>query len=258
VKLDPPPREIDRETARALKLEHGGRARLGIAFMVTAAVFFASFSAFSVRPRRAGLDKTGAAAPGVIEQVAHRETVLWVLKYRFKTPSGKTYRDEMTTNDWNFSLPLRPGDAVEVRYDAGNPRLSKIRGVEIEGFPWWTPVFPAAGFVAAAVWTIFGYRRYFAARRIYREGTQAAGLLALDRMPRLAWRMIGFPVRLRYTFTDENGTERGGYVRIWMEALQKRHMTLLAQVGSECTVLYDRDNPSKSLLYDALALENPG
>lgn len=252
--LEPPPREIDRRMSRALRNEHGGRARVGIAFIITSAVFFAAFYVFTVPPWRTDLDQRGAVTAGEIVAVDSGDWAPWLLRYSYDVPSGETFNGEMETGDLMFSLTHHPGDSVEVSYDPSNPSISKIRGVEIAGSPWWVLILPCAGFVVSVVYAILGCGKYLAARRVYETGLETAGMIVRGKVP-LLYMISSYlsykPVRIGYVFEDENGEEHSNSVLVYH---RKAYEWMQTVVGTGCTVLYDREESSSNLLYDSLRL----
>lgn len=207
-----------------------------------------------VPPRLASLDDTGATAIATIENMRERRNVRynsvhpWVIGYSFTDETEKPCHGETQTTNLEFVRTHRVGDTVWVSYDRSDPGVSKIRGVNIAGLPAWMLTFPAGMFVLGIILLILRRVRISRAVAVYEQGTEVQGRLVRAKLLRsvhIGWK---HPVSIKYVFEDELGQECFGKIWSWHKEAQE------FKQGQVCTVLYERAEPSRSVLYDALAL----
>ncbi len=254
VKLEPPPRRVSPEIARVIRKDRKILTVSGLILVFSGIGLGVFFWLLVVPPYLKELDSSGAVAPGVVDDMVEHRNVHygnvhpWGIKYHFEPESGGTYRGETETTDLKFVKTHSVGDAIEISYDPSNPALNKIRGVTVAGFSMWVLLFPGAQFLAGVILLMARHVRVAAALEVYEQGTQTQGRLLKAKLLRHVNMWTKHPVSLRYVFEDEMGQECFGKMWSWHPKARE------FKEGQECTVLYNRANPSRNLLYDALAL----
>jgi len=254
MKLEPPPRDADPKIVRAIKKDRRILGLTGLILMASGAGIAVAFYIFMVPGHVRKLDETGAAATGTIDDIRWNRTVHYgnrnplVVSYHFMAESGGPYYGSTESLDTEKLEKYRVGDEIPISYDREDPRVNKVRGVEIAGMPQWVMVFPVVEFAIGMIFFVLNSIRRGNALSVYVEGAQAEGeiiVATLLRSVNMGWK---HPVSIGYAFDDELGERAFGKVWSWHKKARD------FREGQKCTVLYDRENPARSILYDALAL----
>ena len=254
MRLEPPPRRIKPGVARAIRKD---RKLLAVAsvILIAAGIGLAVLFSFLIVPRALKeLDVTGILANGTVESMVERRNVQygsvhpWEISYRFETESGEVQRGRTETTDLDFVRARKVGDSVTIAYDPANPALSKILGVGVAGLQEWFFFIPAGELAIGLVLLAFRSARVSAALAVYEQGTERQGRILHAKVLRSVNMWRRHPVSVRYSFEDEMGLRRFGKTWSWHPKARE------LKEGQECSVLYDRVNTSRSVLYDTLEL----
>lgn len=254
MKLEPPPRDANPRVVSAIKKDRRILGLTGLIFMATGACIVVVFLFFMVPGRMKNLDETGATATGIIDDIRWNRKVNYgnrhplVISYHFMAESGGPYRGSTESLDIEKLQRYKVADEIPVSYDRSDPRISKVRGVEIAVMPLWVLIVPAGMFLAGLILFTLNCIRRSSAISVYVDGIEVEGEIIAARLLRsvnMGWK---HPMSISYTFKDEMGERASGKVWSWHYGARE------FKEGQGCTVLYDRENPSRSILYDAVAL----
>ena len=254
MKLEPPPRESDPRIERAIKKDRKILGLTGMILMASGAGIAVIFYIFMVPGHMKTLDDTGTTAIGTIDNIRWNRNVNYgnrhplVISYHFMAESGGPYYGSTESLDIEKLQRYRIGDEIPVSYDRSDPRINKITGVEIAGMPLWVMIFPAVEFALGFIFLTLNSARRNRAIVAYVEGLEVEGEITsakLLRHVRMGWKN---PVSIAYVFKDELGQKISGKIWSWHKKARE------FKEGQVCTVLYKREDPSQSIVYDALAL----
>jgi len=254
MKLEPPPRRIEPEIARAIKKDRRLLAIIGWIVLLSGAGMGVLFWMLSAPAWSMKIDATGEKAEGSIVEMVEYTNVRygsvhpWGIRYRFETRSGELLRGETETTNLEFVRAHRVGDKVTISYDPDRPERNKILGVEVAGLQTWVFYFPGVQLLIGLILLVLGHIIISNALAVYEQGTETPGRILRAKLLRsvnMGWK---HPMSIKYGFEDEMGQERTG--KVWSLHEVAREF----KEGRECTVLYNRVNPSRSILYDTQAL----
>jgi hypothetical protein len=255
VKIPPPPRRLTRTSRRRLRRELAETWVGKLAFCVVI-LWFAAFAFFISR-----------ANQDVLLAVRHRTTtgrVTLLLRedesphgvcFAFTLPDGREYEDFSVTSDRD-SVP-EPGTEVTIQYYPPNPAISRIAGMRCRILPWAVFAVPVVAALIAFPIADLVIRLLRRRRQLCENGVATTGiLLEQDWFLALFFRRRVSRAKCRYTvmrcrFEDASGrTHKGGAVT--------RRSPFALEPGDEVTVIYDQDNPKRSIVVEALGLEFVG
>ncbi len=254
MKLEPPPRDTNPRVVSAIKKDRRILGLTGLILMATGASIVVVFSLFMVSGRVKNLDETGATATGTIDDIRWNRNVNYgnrhplVVSYHFMAESGGPYHGSTESLDIEKLQRYKVGDEIPVSYDRSDPRISKLRGVRIAEMPLWVMFLPAGMFLTGIILFALHCIRRSNALSVYVDGIEVEGEIIeakLLRSVNMGWK---HPMSISYTFKDEMGERATGKVWSWHQGARE------FKQGQSCTVLYDRENPAHSILYDAIAL----
>jgi hypothetical protein len=180
-----------------------------------------------------GLDQRGMVAQaqitgssGTSARVNHRPVRRYSISFR--DGSNEERKAEVST-----SRPI-VGDSIEIEYDPQNASLVRIKGGHASIFG---PFFLLPGIFLLVGSTIFaiGGGRLLGRRRVYRDGVAALATVTGSRPTsgRINRRRVH---RVEYQFEGPHGPEHGSYTTVTPD-----------ERGTELWILYDREDPRKSL-----------
>jgi hypothetical protein len=179
------------------------------------------------------LDKRGLPAQAQLRSSTPTSTRIngkWArrLSLAFVDNSGEQRTAEVST-----TTPIA-GDTVEIEYDPQNATVVRLKGGHVSLFGQLV-VLPGGFFVVGSTIFAIGMGRLLARRRVYRDGVAALALVIGSRPTnaRVNRRRVH---RVEYEFKGPHGPERGSYDTVDPD-----------ERGSELWILYDREDPRKSL-----------
>jgi hypothetical protein len=254
MKLEPPPREAGPGVVRAIKKDRKILGLTGLILMASGAGIAVVFYFFMVPPHMEALDDTGATATGTIDSIRWNRNVNYgnrhplVVSYHFTAETGATYYGSTESLDVEKLQRYQVGDEIPISYDRWDPGINKIAGVKIAAMPLWVMVFPAAEFAVGVIFFVLNGIRRNRAVSLYVDGVEVEGEIVVAKLLRtvnMGWK---HPVSIGYGFDDEMGDRVLSKVWSWHKGARE------FKEGQKCTVLYDRENPARSILYDSIAL----
>lgn len=257
-KIPPPPRRLTRASRKRLRREFA-ETWVGTLLVFIWSLCFPAVMFFILRGNH-----------DLLLAVRHRTTtgrVTWVVPengapynvvFTFRLLDGPEYENFSLTN--NPDEVPGPGTEVLVQYSPRNPAISRIAGMRCRLVSWGIlaisllPLFFALVISPILDLTIPLLRRR---RQLCENGVPTTGiLLEQDWFLALFFRRRLSRGRCRYTlmhyrFEDASGrAHKGGAIT--------RRTPFALEPGDEVTVIYDPDNPKRSITVEALGLEFVG
>ncbi|MCK5685765.1 DUF3592 domain-containing protein [bacterium] len=163
---------------------------------------------------------------------------VYEIGYKFTGPDGNTYQDR----SYSTGRSYREGKAVTIEYPAGNPSVSRIKGLRREAFGpmvLFVVIFPFIGLCTV----IAGIKKGLKANLLLEKGLLAHGKLVSKK-----------PTNTRineqrvYEFTFEFDADNGRKYQV----VTKTHLVEILEDDDEEKLLYNPMNPSFAIMLDDL------